>query len=105
MRKYWVDRQNLSSNEIELRGELWHHVYAVCKTRLGEDFGLICGDGFIYHARLVKESRSEGRAEIIEKTLLPPPPEPQLHLCLSLPRFNKIDFILEKSVELGVHSL
>ena len=30
---------------------------------------------------------------------------PWIHLALSVPRFPKVDFILEKCVELGVHTV
>ncbi|MCJ8276452.1 MAG: RsmE family RNA methyltransferase, partial [Bdellovibrionales bacterium] len=43
--------------------------------------------------------------KIIEVRDLPPLKKPHLHLALSLPKFSTLERVIEKSVELGVHTV
>src|SRR4051812_45655873 len=102
MRRYWITPENLKSDKVIIKGELFHHICDVCRTTEGDRFELLCGDGWAYLAELTKVSRKDADAVVIEKRQIEPLPKPHLHLCISVPRFQKMDLILEKAVELGV---
>ena len=43
--------------------------------------------------------------QVLEERSLPPLPRPNICLAVSIPRFSTFETIIEKSVELGVHTL
>ena len=103
MRRYWIQKENLKDQIVELEGDLFQHICAVCRRNLGDRFEVIC-DGQAYLVEIRKMERKKAVAVILEKRQIKALPKPHLHLALSLPRFQTLERVLEKSVELGVHS-
>lgn len=104
MRRYWIDEKLLGSEPISIEGELFHHICVVCRQGAGDRFELL-SPGFAHLVELVLVEKRGAKARLLEKRPLASLPRPHLHLCLSLPRFQKTDEIIEKSVELGVAQL
>lgn len=104
MRRFWVDHSFLRGDYFLLKGDLYRHIIQVCRIKKGESFELLSQGIQKYRVRLDSIHSSYGTA-LIEKTYpVPPPPKPEIHLALSLPRLKTADAILEKAVELGVKS-
>lgn len=104
MRRFWIDRACLKGKEFLIKDSLYHHICHVCKIKKGESFELFCEGLQKYQVVLTKCSKTKALAKILAIEPVPALKQPYLHLALSLPRFPKMDFILEKSVELGVKS-
>ena len=103
MRRYWVQKENLKDRIVELNGDLFQHICGVCRRNLGDRFEVIC-DGQAYLVEIREMERKKAMAVVIEKRQIKALARPHLHLALSLPRFQTLERVLEKSVELGVHS-
>lgn len=104
MRRFWREPQDWRDDELEIRGDLFHHLRDVCRFQAGDRFELLETG----KAWLVEISRIEKKTlwlKRIEERELPPMKRPHIHLVLSLPRFATVDWIVEKSVELGVKSI
>jgi 16S rRNA (uracil1498-N3)-methyltransferase len=106
MRRYWVDKDAIEDGEqsIRLTGDTLHHIRDVCRMHLGSRFEVLL-DGKAYLVEIKEEAKNFSRAEILESRSIEPLPHPHLHLILSIPRFPVFEAVLEKSVELGVHSI
>jgi 16S rRNA (uracil1498-N3)-methyltransferase len=105
MRRIFVETSNINSHQVILEREAFHHAVSVLRMKDGEEFGALCGDGYLYHCRLVKIEKKSATAQVTNKIKLPELPRPDVHLAISLPRLNTFEWIVEKSVELGVRSI
>ncbi len=89
-----------------LRGEEFHHALRVLRLQPGQEVRLVDGQGHAYRARLQRVDRRREEAEFL---LLNPLPanEPVWHvvLAVAVPRGDRMDFLVEKAVELGVQRL
>ena len=100
-----MDRSCLQGERFILKGSAFHHICRVSRLKLGEPFELFAEGLQKYKAALSSVSHSWAVADILKAYPVPPLEKPQIHLALSVPRLAKLDFIVEKSVELGVKDL
>ncbi len=70
----------------------------------GDIFELYCEGLAKYKVRLSQIFPSQATAEILKSWPVPPLKKPYLHLALALARLQKMDFLIEKAVEIGVKS-
>ena len=96
--------ENISDTAAVLDREDSKHVSQVLRMRPGE-FAVICdGKGTDYLGRL-ESAEGECVFEILEKS--PNQAEPSVHLRLfqAMPKGDKMEFVIQKSVELGVRKI
>ena len=103
MRRYWVPEENLKDHQVELTGDILQHICGVCRRSQGDRFEVIC-DKEVYLVELSEIKKERAWASIIRKRKIKALKKPHIHLALSLPRFQTLEKILEKSVELGVRA-
>lgn len=104
MRRYWVEQEHKVEEGFELTGDVYHHICVVCRRSPGDRFELILsGEAFL--VEMTESSNKKAFAKIIETRKIAPLPQPEIHLALSLPKFQTFEKVIEKMVELGVHSV
>jgi 16S rRNA (uracil1498-N3)-methyltransferase len=102
MRRYWYPAPFAGSKDIAIVGDLFHHIFEVCRQTEGSEFELIFADGCI---RLVKVEAVHKRAASVSvqsERQSTPLRKPFIHLCLSIPKIATLESVLEKAVEMGV---
>jgi 16S rRNA (uracil1498-N3)-methyltransferase len=104
LRRFWIDQKDFSGS-IVIEGDLFHHIREVCRFGEGDQFELLPGDGVAYLAKIAQVAKHGLEALILSNRPIDPLKKPWVHLALSVPRFPKVDFILEKAAELGVHTV
>lgn len=102
MRRFWIEPEHISEPKIEITGESFHHIIDVCRMEVGDRFEVMTAGSLAYFVELVQVGKKSASAQIQEQRSLPLLPRPHIHLALSIPRPQKLDFIVEKAVELGV---
>jgi 16S rRNA (uracil1498-N3)-methyltransferase len=105
MRRYWITQQNWQNEELEISGDEYHHIFKVCRTTVGERFEILGDSNTVHLAEVLEVNKKNATVKRLSSRALPELNEPHLHLCLSVPRPQILPLILEKSVELGVHSV
>lgn len=105
MRRYWFDQHQRDGDRIQLAGDLFHHVVGVCRQEVGSRFEMLSAGGLAYLVELVEIQKRLAWAKVLEERVIPPLPKPHLHLALSVPRFQTLDMIIEKAVELGAFEI
>lgn len=105
MRRFWIEPEQLQGELVSLTGEVLHHVKDVCRFKAGDRFEVMPGNSKAYAVEVIEMKKKEGLAKILSERDIPPLPRPYIHLMLSLPRYNTMDNIIEKAVELGVKRL
>jgi len=88
-------------NELEMPKEELHHLL-VMRKKIGDPIEIVNGRGELAIGTIVNLGRNGAKVRIDQvKT----PPETETHpliLAQALPRFNRLEIIIEKGVELGI---
>ncbi|WP_068546770.1 16S rRNA (uracil(1498)-N(3))-methyltransferase [Thalassotalea crassostreae] len=89
----------------QLSDDAFGHLIRV--LRLGNDATVTFfnGDGHDYSARLVDVSKKKAFAEIVDKQFVANESPVNIHLGQGISRGDRMDFTLQKSVELGVNTI
>lgn len=99
------DRIDMEAHQIHITGTDVNHIANVLRMRTGEDVWISDGDKKEYHCT-IQEIKEE---EILLKILYVQEPEYELpsriYLFQGLPKSDKMDLIVQKAVELGVHGI
>lgn len=105
MRRYWVPEDSIENNFVEIKGEVHHHIFEVCRMSQGSRFEILDGKGLAHLVEVIEEKKKSARAQILSSRSLPQAPSPKIILALAVPRFPVFESLLEKCVELGVHEV
>ncbi len=87
-----------------LNAEESHHALSVLRLKEGDSLSLFDGKGTEAKARVVQSGRAPLQFKIITQSRNPPP---NFHLILgqAIPKGKSMDFIIQKSTELGVATI
>lgn len=94
-----------AGDNIYVEGPPAHHIAHVLRLRSGTEVNVFDGAGHEHHARLVDIER--GRITLEIGAPVPGNRESVLRICLAqgIARNDRMDMILQKATELGVHSI
>jgi 16S rRNA (uracil1498-N3)-methyltransferase len=98
--------QELSpGQQLSLEPTAARHLVQVLRLRPGAELVLFNGDGHEYPARLESASKRGVDAMVLSRS----GPEPEsildIHLCISVSRGERMDYAIQKAVELGVNAI
>jgi 16S rRNA (uracil1498-N3)-methyltransferase len=86
---------------VSLPDDSLHYVRRVLRMGLGDRLDLMDGQGWQYEGRICSLSSTDILVEIMGKSFLPDS-SLGITLCQALIKANKMDFIIQRSVELGI---
>lgn len=103
LRRFYFDKKKMENEDtLPILGDLFHHIRDVCRFAPGDQFEILPGDGRAVLYEITSVGKREMSARKLSERVIPPPMKPDIVLALSVPKLPKVDWILEKSVELGV---
>ncbi|MFP5518593.1 MAG: RsmE family RNA methyltransferase [Bdellovibrionia bacterium] len=105
MRRYWVENSRIQDDTVHFDGDLFHHIFDVCRQDVGSKFEVLTEDAKAYFVEVTTRTKKNAQAKVLESRIIPPLPLPHVHIALSLSRFPVMDAVLEKAVELGIKSI
>lgn len=105
MRRYFIESTLNVGEEFEITGDLFHHIFDVCRQTVGEHFELTNSQQKAYLVEVIGVAKKSGTVVVKEERQIPQLQRPHIHIALSIPRYPTLEVILEKSVELGVKSV
>ncbi len=107
MRRYWVSPNKVlaPSRRVIIDGDVFHHIFGVCRQEIGSQFELITGESVAYLVEVDRLDKKSAEAKILDIRGISPLPRPHIHLAISFSRFHVMDSIVERAVEMGVHSI
>ena len=88
--------------EITLSADAFQHSVRALRMASGDAVILFNGDGFDYRAQLTEVSKRTAQAQLLEQRENPSESPVAVHLGQVISRGDRMDFALQKSVELGV---
>lgn len=105
MPRFFLSSGNADLGFFTIEGEDAHHISYSLRMREGESLTVCDGEGMDYRCRI---SRMDGRTvtvEIEESTPSQTESPVQIHLYQSVAKGDKMDYIVQKAVELGVSEI
>lgn len=105
LRRFYIDKAAFQEDGLVIRGDLFHHIRDVCRFSAGDRFEVLPGDGRACLIEITQVGSKDLHAKAISERVIPALAKPLLTLALSVPKLPKVDWIVEKSVELGVHEI
>ncbi len=104
MRRFFVEPSNIRNTEAIIVGQESHHISKVLRMNRGDKISLFDGHGNIFEAIIQEITREKTKASITqhERAVIEPP---YLHLGFALLKGSKMDLIIQKATELGIHTL
>ena len=105
MRRYWLDINLQVGEQLVIDKDLFHHIFDVCRVGKDQHFELInsSGQGFLVHVDTVEKKRAS--VTVVEVRKIPELKHPHIHMFMSMPKFSTLESVMEKAVEMGVHSI
>lgn len=106
MSRFFVDPSDVTERYIYLsdRGDL-HHMKKVLRLSIGDELDVSDGTAWEYHVRIEALDEDEAKLLILDKQKFAREPRLQVTLFQGIPKAGKMEGIIQKSVELGVHAI
>jgi 16S rRNA (uracil1498-N3)-methyltransferase len=103
--RFFIDQELLPGSDITLDEPVCRYISQVLRMRVGQRFTLFDGGGSDFEAELKTADRRGCSARVIRETSREPPSRLKLHLGIGISRGERMDFAIQKSVELGVAAI
>ncbi|NMB25480.1 MAG: 16S rRNA (uracil(1498)-N(3))-methyltransferase [Firmicutes bacterium] len=101
--RFFVEAGQISGDSISIVGEELTHLQRVLRLQVGATVVVCDGTGKEYQAVLREVGRELALAEIISAADSVVEPRLRITLVQALPKADKMDFIVQKGTELGIH--
>lgn len=102
MYRFYVERDAVSRDGITLAGEDYNHIRNVLRMREGEEIIVCDGAGMDYVCRIREMAKDHVVAQVVSQSASETELGVRLVLFQGMPKKDKLEFIIQKSVELGV---
>ncbi len=86
---------------VQIQDEEFHHLAHVMRLKAGESVELINGQGFLAQGQIQSLSK-QSASILIQEVDFSPPPEQEIILGIAYPRLPRLEYALEKAIELGI---
>lgn len=103
MIRIFLPPEQLSSDKISITGDQARHLSLVLRVTPGESLFIFDGSGHKYNCRVLQCHKKEVVAECLSKEPYSAESPVSITLAQGLPKGDKMDFIIQKSTELGVN--
>ncbi len=104
MTQFYVPQENINKDTIRITGDEIHHLTGVLRKKIGEEINVFDGKGTIYRVRIEKIHRDFIETKIISQ-IFSPETKFKLHLFPAILKNPRMDYLIEKVVELGVDEI
>ena len=98
--RFYLPPELLNKGPVRIVGPDAHHVRNVLRLSIGDEITLFDGVNSEYSAKITSIARDEVHVSGLRKTREAVPQKPRITLWIAV--FSKLDFVIEKSTELGV---
>lgn len=105
MSRFFIPPEAVRGKSMIISGKEAHHIIDVMRLKTSDTVVTFDGTGKEYTGVIKEISRNSLTVEIIETRTQAGRDSPQITLIQALPKKEKMDYIVEKSTELGVHSI
>jgi len=103
--RFFVNKESISGSSACIVGDDARHISRVLRMKPGEALVLCDGQGTDYHCRISR--LDDAQVELNVENSVPSSSEPsvKISLFMALPKSDKMDYVIQKAVELGVYEI
>lgn len=105
MPKFFTARENISDTQIIIDNENVGHISRVLRLGEGDEITVCDGRGFDYRAVIASIENKKIICDITEKSKCNSEPDIEVTLFQGLPKASKMDYIIQKTTELGISKI
>lgn len=106
MSRFFVSPENIGNNLIIMNNaDDLHHMMKVLRLKEGNEVDISDGETWEYRTRIDSLSRDEAVLTILDKQAFASEPSVEVTLFQGIPKQGKMETIVQKCVELGVHRI
>lgn len=107
MSRFYVPKENITGERIIIEGEEAHHIIDVMRLGEGDDVVVFDGEGTEYAGKIVQVASNRKSLQVltIETRDSSSDLSVKITIAQSIPKKEKMDYIMQKATELGVHSI
>lgn len=102
MPRFFINSKDIFDDNINIKGDDYNHIKKVLRLKCGEIVTLSDGVGNEYEAKIEEFGDGFVHSKIIKSYKNSTEPPIKITLYQGLPKADKMDFIIQKSVELGI---
>ena len=88
-----------------ITGSDYRHIVKVLRLKLGQELVLFDETSFEHVGKIIEINKTDLRVQILTSTKVNAESHIQITLLQGIPKGSRMDFIIEKATELGVHSI
>ena len=105
MGKFFIKSENINDNKVIIDNEDVNHIKNVLRKNVGDEI-LICDyeNKINYNCKIIEISRKKVICEIINEKKSENESNIKIDIFQGIPKFDKMDLIIQKGTELGVNS-
>jgi len=100
--RFYTAIELLENSSLDLPPDAAHHCAQVLRYKIGDALTIFNGDGFDYHAQIEQIEKKKCRVKISQRYHPKNESPLKIHLVQGIARGDKMDLIIQKSIELGV---
>lgn len=105
MHWFYVKNSQIKEGKIKITGQDVTHIRQVLRMKAGERVVICDGEGTDYYCTLEELGEKEVAARIEQMNASESELPMEVYLFQGLPKMDKMEFIIQKAVELGVHAV
>jgi RNA methyltransferase, RsmE family len=105
MQHFFVTSEQVKKPEIDIIGTDVIHIKKVLRMKVGEELFVSDGENKVYHCKIQQMNETCVTVEIIEEMKVTTELPSKIYLFQGLPKADKMELIVQKAVELGVHEV
>lgn len=101
----WFFTNEISGDSFEIEGEDARHISKSLRMKVGESLTLCTPDGRRHECEITAFSTDSVTVKVLSSTICEQEPSVKITLFMALTKGDKMDDIIQKSVELGVYEI
>ncbi|MCD8391303.1 MAG: 16S rRNA (uracil(1498)-N(3))-methyltransferase [Firmicutes bacterium] len=105
MPRFFVPKENITDDKIIITSGDVAHITRVLRMGAGDKILVCDGKGFEYDAEIVETGKKEIIFRVLEKTESKNEPNISVTLYQGVPKGGKMEYIIQKTTELGITSI
>ncbi len=105
MPKFFVSKENITDSVIKIIGDDVNHIKRVLRLKSGDNIIVCDGEGTDYNVEIADINQDSVYTNVISSNLSGTEAPVDITLFQGVPKSDKMDFIIQKSVELGVRRI
>jgi 16S rRNA (uracil1498-N3)-methyltransferase len=102
---FYTSPDKINKENLTIDGEEAKHILSVLRHEIGDEIDVVDGQGTKYRVRIEKVSKGALQAKILSRTRMENEPDCRITLAQAVSRRERMDFLIEKTTEIGVSSI